>query len=257
MVDGSLHEGKDQSGAHQPGAVGNHEAQELPARAVPPGPGAAQYPDGSGQQDQRGGDQPGDLRGKIAGEQAPCTGGPSIGVSDAADQIAVEASQSVVAEGKFQDRIGLRPADVGAGRCRPEFNQDQPPSGRHGHGDPRGQQMQDPLPPPDPGRQQVGGSKPRNNQEHLHLLGQETQPEQCPGQEHPGQRPAADRLQGPQQAVGGCRHQQDQQGLGVVVAEHQQRHGSQGQHQSGQQAGAGAPPRGRPSRRAGKPRPRP
>ncbi len=132
-VDDPLGEAQRDTGDDQP-ATPEQERGTGPVGAQ----GAPAQRDHGHQDDQRRGDEPGDLTAHLRVEYPGQTGLPpaAAGASapaDAAGLVAVEPSEAVVAEDEIEDAVVLRPADIGPGVLRPQFHGRHPPSGGDEH----------------------------------------------------------------------------------------------------------------------------
>ena len=239
-MDDAAHIAEDQPGADQP-ATPQQRGGTRPVRADrTPG-----HPQHGHQGQQRGRQQPADLAAELRGEQprdagraaeaaatpAPAADGPGLR--------AVQAAETVVADGQLQDVVVRRPAEVGPVSGRHQFGGQHPPAAADQDAGPGQQQL--PHPPPElrRTRPQVGQREPRHHQERLHHLGQEREAEHDAGQHQPPRAPV---LQGPDGGVGGDGEQQHEQGIGVVEPEHQRGDRGQRHDQPGDEPGRGTEP---------------
>jgi hypothetical protein len=182
----------------------------------------------------RRGDQPGDVGAHRLPKQ-PAPADVEVHVAEATGLVAGQPSQTVVAQGQFDDAVVLRSTDVRARGGGPQFDQQQvPPAAehhrRHGACEPEqaGAQWHG-------GGDEEGDSERRQDQEGLQHLGEERDADRGP---RAGQPPAAGAfLAGPLHAVGAGAQGQHQEGIGVVEAEHQGRDRGQREHRTGQQRG--------------------
>ena len=129
-VDDALAEAERDAGDEQPPAP----EDERGAHAV--GAGEAPAPRESGdEQDERGGEQPRDLRAELGAEHAGETGrSPTAALAaataDAAGLVAGETTEAVVSEDQLEHAVALRAADVGARRGGPQLDDGDPPARR-------------------------------------------------------------------------------------------------------------------------------
>ncbi len=194
-----------------------------------------------GSEDQAGRDEPGDLtalRGfehpqpaGLAPRAAPASGAtrstahalhrvsPTTG-DDGAGLVAVEPAQAVVAEGQLEDRVVLRATDVRTRRRGPQLDGENPPAGADDHRAERGEQLSDPAQPTARPEGEVGDRQRRHDQHDLELLGEESESDEHAGQNQPSPPSVLESLHHrPDRGD----HQQDEQRLGVVEAEHHRR----------------------------------
>src|SRR5699024_4647473 len=145
LVDDAVHVREHQPGDDEPRTPHEHGRAEVadrpPARSVAHGgfgPAAATSSLGEDEQDdcgqeeeERGGQEPGDLLAEAAGEQPRDAGlAPTASLTSTADGsglIAGEAAEAVVAEGEFEERIRLGATDIGSTLDGGEFDEGDPP----------------------------------------------------------------------------------------------------------------------------------
>ena len=165
-----------------------------------------------------------------------------------------DAVEAVVAEHQLQQRVVGRAADVRPRRGRPELDDGHEPARRDDHREAAEHEL--PEPPPDRGRRadQVDQGERRQDEERLQHLGQEREADERPREQDPARRGA---LEGPDHGVGRGHQEQDEQGVGLVVAEHQRRDRRQRQERAGAESGPGRPRCAGRWRTAGRPRRRP
>ena len=97
--------------------------------------------------------------------------------SHAAGLIAVEASDSVVVQGQFKDRVVLGSTDPRSPVGRPQLNQQHPPTGSGQRGAQGEQQAPHPVQCRPRAGHQIAECQRGHHQCHLELLGQITQPD--------------------------------------------------------------------------------
>ncbi len=237
------HEAEGEAGDEQPAEP------ERESSAHRQGAAAAGEPEPGPAEDQRGGDDPGDLGADLGAEhpeqpgRAPLATRRAAG-ADRAGLRTVQPAEAVVAEGQLEDRVVLRATDVGARRRGPDADDRDPPAGRQDRPGRRAEQVEEPSAPARAGVQRVDRDQCRDHQERLQHLRQEREADQDAGEGEPASRTAAGigsgrdrRLDGAQGGVRRCHEQQDEHRIGVVEAEHQHRDRSQRHHGTGDQRG--------------------
>ena len=203
-------------------------------------------PERSDEEEQGGGEEPGDLRPHLRAEQPADAGRPpaarlsrDTAVDDAAGLVAGETAEAVVAEDQLEDAVVLRAADVRPARGGPEGHDRNPPSGRDDERDACAEQLNH-APPQRGGRgEQIDERKPGDDDQRLQHLRQEAEPDQRGRQEEPGRPCAFDRAR---QCVPGPDQHECEQRVRIVESEDQHGDRRQREDAAGEQACSGAEP---------------
>ncbi len=225
-----------------------HQQRDTPhqvrrAREVGP-PRVEREPQTCAEQDDRGGDEPGDLstelgeKEAIPASEAPARSGGS-NPADASGLISREASEPVVAEDQVEQVVVLRAADIRTVGAGPQLDDGHPPSRCDDQSYADEDDLLDALEQTRTAGDKVDHDDDRHDDEGLQHLGKKTGADQRRGQNQPARRAA---FGGAQCCVSGGGEEQDQECIRVVVAEHQGRDRRQGHNRARDDAGGGAEP---------------
>src|SRR5699024_10677665 len=141
------------------------------------------------EEEERGGQEPGDLLAEAAGEQPSDAGfAPAASLASATDGpglIAGEPAETAVAESEFEERVRLGATDIGAAVDGGELDEGDPPAGAGDHRPDRDEQPQQTLGPGRACEEDPCSGEAGHDEEDLELLGQEPQTQADAGEDEP------------------------------------------------------------------------